>query len=70
MGLTHMHKIDVNSETWKAVITFAEKEKAKAVDSLIEDDQSERQRGVIGCLEALENLPSPAEKPIENVDYQ
>lgn len=65
-----MHKIDVNSETWKAVLEFGKQEKAKAIDSLIEDDHSERQRGAIGCLDALNNLPSPKEQPIANVDYQ
>jgi len=65
-----MHKIDVNSETWKAVLKFSELEKDKAVESLIEDDYSERQRGAIACLDALNNLPNPEKQIIANVEYQ
>jgi len=65
-----MHKIDANSETWKAVLKFVESEKDKAVESLIEDDYSERQRGAIACLDALKNLPNPEKQIIANVEYQ
>lgn len=48
--------IDPHSLTWKAVLRFIEAEREDAVNYLIADRESERQRGVLAVLERLETL--------------
>jgi hypothetical protein len=48
--------IDAHSLTWKAVEKFIEQEKDNAIDYLIADRDSERQRGALALLEKLETL--------------
>ena len=48
--------IDTHSLTWKAVEKFIEQEKDDAIDYLIADRDSERQRGALALLEKLETL--------------
>ena len=48
--------IDKHSLTWKAVEKFIEQEKDDAVDYLIADRDSERQRGALAVLEKLQML--------------
>lgn len=48
--------IDTHSLTWKAVEKFIEQEKDNAIDYLIADRDSERQRGALALLEKLETL--------------
>tara|TARA_R110000851_G_scaffold111385_3_gene234722 strand:- start:506 stop:685 length:180 start_codon:yes stop_codon:yes gene_type:complete len=48
--------IDKHSLTWKAIEKFIEQEKDDAVDYLIADRDSERQRGALVILEKLETL--------------
>ena len=48
--------IDKHSLTWKAVEKFIEQEKEDAVDYLIADRDSERQRGALAVLEKLQVL--------------
>jgi len=48
--------IDINSLTWKSVLKFVEQERQDAVQMLIADRDSERQRGALVILERLEAL--------------
>ena len=48
--------IDTHSLTWKAVEKFIEQEKDDAIDYLIADRDSEKQRGALIVLEKLETL--------------
>ena len=48
--------IDPHSLTWKAILQFIEDEREDAVNYLIADRESERQRGVLAVLERLETL--------------
>tara|TARA_R110002072_G_C7754624_1_gene517794 strand:- start:255 stop:428 length:174 start_codon:yes stop_codon:yes gene_type:complete len=53
--------IDAHSLTWKAVEKFIEQEKDDAIDYLIADRDSERQRGALALLEKLETLGRKSE---------
>ena len=53
--------IDTHSLTWKAVEKFIEQEKDDAIDYLIADRDSERQRGALALLEKLETLGRQSE---------
>jgi len=53
--------IDAHSLTWKAVEKFIEQEKNDAIDYLIADRDSERQRGALALLEKLETLGRQSE---------
>jgi|TARA_R110002073_G_scaffold134812_1_gene282615 hypothetical protein len=53
--------IDAHSLTWKAVEKFIEQEKDDAIDYLIADRDSERQRGALALLEKLETLGRQSE---------
>ena len=53
--------IDAHSLTWKAVEKFIEQEKDDAIDYLIADRDSERQRGALVLLEKLETLGRQSE---------
>jgi hypothetical protein len=53
--------IDAHSLTWKAVEKFIEQEKDNAIDYLIADRDSERQRGALALLEKLETLGRQSE---------
>ncbi len=57
------HKIDPNSETWKAVLEWAGQQRDDAVQLLIEDFQSERMRGRIAVIDDLTNLARPEQPP-------
>mgnify|MGYP003627769015 FL=1 len=48
--------IDTHSLTWKAVEKFIEQEKDDAINYLIADRDSEKQRGALIVLEKLETL--------------
>lgn len=48
--------IDPHSLTWRAVKEFIEQQKKDAIDYLIADRDSERQRGVLAVLDKLESL--------------
>ena len=50
--------IDIHSLTWKSVLKFVEQERQDAVQMLIADRDSERQRGALVILERLEALAS------------
>jgi hypothetical protein len=50
--------IDINSLTWKSVLKFVEQERQDAIQMLIADRDSERQRGALVILERLEALAS------------
>lgn len=53
--------IDAHSLTWKAVEKFIEQEKDDAIDYLIADRDSERQRGALAVLEKLVMLGRESE---------
>ena len=48
--------IDPHSLTWRAVKEFIEQQEKDAVDYLIADRDSERQRGALAVLEKLKSL--------------
>jgi hypothetical protein len=50
--------IDIHSLTWKSVLKFVEQERQDAIQMLIADRDSERQRGALVILERLETLAS------------
>ena len=50
--------IDIHSLTWKSVLKFVEQERQDAIQMLIADRDSERQRGALVILERLEALAS------------
>lgn len=61
--------IEKHSLTWQHVIDFVARERQTAVDMLIADKNSERQRGAITVLERLlAEADDPDEKVIED-DY-
>lgn len=49
-------KIDKHGSTWKAVERFIEQERKDAINFLIADRDSEKQRGALTILERLEGL--------------
>ena len=53
--------IDIHSLTWKSVLKFVEQERQDAIQMLIADRDSERQRGALVILERLEALASSEE---------
>jgi len=53
--------IDPHSLTWKAVEQFIEQQKDDAIDYLIADRDSERQRGALAVLEKLVMLGRESE---------
>jgi len=62
------YKIDPRSDTWKAVLEWARAEREDALQMLIEDCRSERQRGRIESMDALLNLARPPEVPTVTSD--
>jgi len=48
--------IDPHSATWRAVKAFIEQEREDAINFLIADRDSDRQRGALAVLEKLERL--------------
>jgi hypothetical protein len=65
-----MASIDVNSLTWKAILSFIEEQHKEAVKNLIADHQSEQQRGVINCLEKLKKTAvEHKEEAVTEVNY-
>lgn len=56
--------IDKHSATWRAVTEFAEAEYSTAVEMLIADRDSERQRGIIHVLHRLAGL---ADDPLQEI---
>ena len=62
--------IDPNSRTWKEICKFVDEEKAKAIKALIADSDSERQRGILACLERLSKLAkTEPDEIITEVNY-
>jgi len=57
------HPIDRHSDTWRAILAWADAERADAVESLIADHHSEQQRGRIQQLERLLDLAAPDDAP-------
>lgn len=53
--------IDVNSLTWKHIVKFIGQERKDAIQMLIADRDSERQRGALVILDRLEALALPEE---------
>jgi len=50
--------IDVNSATWRDILKFIEQERQDAIQMLIADRDSDRQRGALVILDRLEALAS------------
>lgn len=48
--------IDKHSLTWKAILKFIDEERIDAIQFLIADRDSDRQRGALAVLEKLEKL--------------
>lgn len=48
--------VDRNSLTWKAVEKFIRDERKDAIDMLVADKDSDKQRGALIILERLESL--------------
>jgi hypothetical protein len=57
------HKIDSRSDTWKAVLEWAQAQRDEAIEGLIHDHDSEQQRGRIGALDDLVALAAPDDAP-------
>jgi hypothetical protein len=55
--------VDPYSLTWKAVESFITEQRNEAVEMLIADRESERQRGALVVLERLQALASQEEPP-------
>ena len=51
-----MTNIDINSLTWKSITKFIANERQEAIQMLIADRDSERQRGALVILDRLEAL--------------
>jgi len=51
-----MAKIEANSQTWLAVLSFIEQQRDEAIKNLIVGAHSEQQRGAIRCLDKLAEL--------------
>jgi len=60
--------VDKNSLTWIEVKRFVESEHNKAVSALIQDKQSERQRGKIDLLSRLLKLADPQQPTVVITD--
>ncbi len=58
-----MARIDPNSDTWAAIVAWAQEQKSDAIHELIMDRQSEQQRGRIAALDALQGLAHPDPAP-------
>lgn len=57
--------VDRHSLTWKAVEKFIEQQRSEALEMLIADRDSERQRGALIVLERLGAIASQEENPTE-----
>ena len=55
--MIRMAKIDIHSDEWQVIQKFIDVNRKDAIKSLIDDDQSEKQRGILSLLERLETLP-------------
>lgn len=63
--------VDKHSATWKAVISFLNKEHSEAIECLIFDKHSERQRGKIDLIARLKLLTDPqTPEVVYNDDYK
>ena len=51
--------IDKHSETWKEIEAFVEAHHTEALQNLIDDNDSEQQRGAIRVLESLKAMAEP-----------
>ncbi len=68
--MTVLANVDKDSLTWKAVEAFIQKESSDAIASLIADDRSEQQRGIIEALNRLKKLAEDEEfQPVVSTDY-
>lgn len=54
--------IDIHSQTWKDIKAFLEKQRADAIELLISDKSSDKQRGAIDLIDKV--LELPAQKPV------
>lgn len=59
-----MNQIDKHSETWLAVTEWARSQRLEAIDSLIADKDSERQRGKIDLIDQLLCLTDTEDDPV------
>lgn len=65
-----MAKIDKHSMIWRRVLKFIEDERSEAVKLLIDDSDSEQQRGIIFILDKLKELPDDRTiEPIKTDTY-
>jgi len=63
--------VDVQSLTWQTITKKLHAEKEEAINSLILDRQSERQRGKIDLITRLLKLSEPQSTPVViNDDYK
>ena len=51
--------INTQSETWQDIERFIESHHTEALQNLIDDNNSEQQRGAIRVLEALKSMAAP-----------
>lgn len=59
-----MNQIDKHSETWLAVTEWARSQRQEAIESLIADQESERQRGKIDLIDQLLCLTDTEDDPV------
>lgn len=66
-----MADIDKHSDTWQAVTDWARQQRQEAIEQLIADRESERQRGKIDLLDQLLTLTNTSSiPPIVADNYQ
>lgn len=59
-----------HSDEWKEVEAFINTEREGAIEALIADHQSERQRGIIDLLDRLAELPGDSQdEKVANPSY-
>ena len=64
-----MADIDQNSETWKSVKEFLDKQRSEAVDRLIAGDQCKKQRGRIELIDQIYGLEEDRDIAIKPTTY-
>jgi hypothetical protein len=63
--------VDIQSITWQTITKKLHAEQEEAINSLILDRQSERQRGKIDLISRLLELSDPQKNPVViNDDYK
>lgn len=62
--------INIHSDTWATIVTRLKDERSKAVNNLIADRDSDKQRGRIELIDQLFKLPdTPKHEPIKQDTY-